>query len=85
MVDAFARRLQMQEKMIARIAGARRRALKPRGVAVALEGERRCMSARGVHKRGATTVASTLPSDFRSPETRREFLGLIGDPASRGS
>ncbi len=84
-VDAFAKRLQVQEKMTAQIAGALDRALKPRGVAVVLEGEHHCMSTRGVHKHGVTMVTSTLLGDFRNPETRREFLGLIGNPSSRGS
>ena len=85
-VDAFAKRLQVQEKMTAQIAGALERALKPRGVAVVLEGEHHCMSTRGVHRPGVTMVTSTLLGAFREdPATRREFMSLIGSPASRGA
>lgn len=84
-VDAFAKRLQVQEKMTAQIADALERSLKPRGVAVVLEGEHHCMSTRGVHKPGVTMVTSMMRGLFRSnPTTRREFLDLIGNPASRG-
>lgn len=84
-VDAYAKRLQVQEKMTAQIAGALERTLKPRGVAVVLEGEHHCMSTRGVCKPGVTMVTSTLLGAFRSnPDTRREFLNLIGNPVSRG-
>jgi GTP cyclohydrolase I len=85
-VDAFAKRLQVQEKMTAQIAGALERALRPRGVAVVLEGEHHCMSTRGVCRPGVTMVTSTLLGAFREdPATRREFLGLIGNPVSRGA
>ena len=84
-VDAFSKRLQVQEKMTAQIAGALERALKPRGVAVVLEGEHHCMSTRGVCKPGVSMVTSTLLGAFRQdPDTRREFLNLIGNPVSRG-
>ncbi|MGM0584202.1 MAG: GTP cyclohydrolase I FolE [Pseudomonadota bacterium] len=84
-VDAYAKRLQVQEKMTAQIAGALDRALKPRGVAVVLEAEHHCMSTRGVCKPGVTMVTSTLLGAFRNnPDTRREFLNLIGNPVSRG-
>lgn len=83
-VDAFSKRLQVQEKMTAQIAGALERALQPRGVAVVLEGEHHCMSTRGVCKPGVSMVTSTLFGAFRdNPDTRREFLNLIGNPVSR--
>lgn len=85
-VDAYAKRLQVQEKMTAQIAGALARVLQPRGVAVVIEGEHHCMSTRGVHKPGVTMVTSTLLGAFREdPETRREFLNLVGNPVSRGA
>ncbi len=84
-VDAYAKRLQVQEKMTAQIADAMQNALNPRGVAVVLEGEHHCMSTRGVHKPGVTMVTSMMRGMFRAnPSTRREFLDLIGNPASRG-
>lgn len=85
-VDAYSKRLQVQEKLTAQIAGALDRALQPRGVAVVLEGEHHCMSTRGVHRPGVTMVTSTLLGAFRDiPETRREFMTLIGNPVSRGA
>jgi GTP cyclohydrolase I len=83
-VDAYAKRLQVQEKMTVQIAGTLNRVLQPQGVAVVIEAEHQCMSTRGVHKPGVTMVTSTLLGAFRrNPETRREFLNLIGNPASR--
>lgn len=83
-VDAFAKRLQVQEKMTAQIAATLNDVLKPQGVAVVLEGEHHCMSTRGVHKPGVTMVTSTLLGAFRESDTRREFLSIIGNPVSRG-
>ncbi|MSU90093.1 GTP cyclohydrolase I FolE [Rhodobacteraceae bacterium 2CG4] len=84
-VDAFAKRLQVQEKMTAQIAAALDNVLQPQGVAVVIEGEHQCMSTRGVHKPGVTMVTSTLLGAFRAADTRREFLSIIGNPVSRGS
>ncbi|MHA3978887.1 GTP cyclohydrolase I FolE [Halovulum sp. GXIMD14794] len=84
-VDAFAKRLQVQEKMNAQIANTLNDVLKPKGVAVVLEGEHHCMSTRGVHKPGVTMVTSTLLGAFRDSDTRREFLSMIGNPVSRGA
>ena len=85
-VDAFAKRMQVQEKMNAQIASTLFNVLKPHGVAVVLEGEHHCMSTRGVHKPGVTMVTSTMLGEFRSnPSTRKEFLQFIGNPASRAS
>ncbi|NNU80234.1 GTP cyclohydrolase I FolE [Halovulum dunhuangense] len=83
-VDAFAKRLQVQEKMNAQIANTLNDVLKPKGVAVVLEGEHHCMSTRGVHKPGVSMVTSTMLGAFREPETRREFLSIIGNPTNRG-
>jgi len=85
-VDAFAKRFQVQEKMTAQIAHTLNDVLKPGGVAVVLEGEHHCMSTRGVHKHGVTMVTSQMLGVFReNPITRQEFLNLVGNPVSRGS
>jgi GTP cyclohydrolase I len=83
-VDAFARRLQVQENMNAQIAQCIQRVLEPKGVAVVIEAAHQCMTTRGVHKSGVTMVTSTMLGDFRTNDvTRREFLNIIGNPASR--
>jgi GTP cyclohydrolase I len=83
-VDAFARRLQVQEKMNAQIAQCIQRVLEPKGVAVVIEAAHQCMTTRGVHKSGVTMVTSTMLGDFRTNDvTRREFLNIIGNPVSR--
>jgi GTP cyclohydrolase I len=85
-VDSFAKRLQVQEKMTAQIANAIRDVLRPKGVAVVLEAEHHCMSTRGVMKHGVSMVTSTMLGVFRDdPTTRREFLAAIGNPVNRGS
>ncbi len=85
-VDAYAKRLQVQEKMTAQIAGTLNRVLQPQGVAVVIEAEHQCMSTRGVHKPGVTMVTSTMLGVFRrNPESRREFLNFIGNPTNRAS
>jgi GTP cyclohydrolase I len=83
-VDAFGKRLQVQEKMTAQIAGAIDAALRPRGVAVCLEGEHHCMSTRGVHRHGVSMVTTRAIGAFETdPALRREFMALIGNPSSR--
>ena len=83
-VDAYAKRLQVQEKMNAQIANTLFEVLKPQGVAVVLEGEHHCMSTRGVHKPGVSMVTSTMLGEFRdNPSTRKEFLNIIGNPTNR--
>jgi len=80
-VDAFARRLQIQEKMTAQIANAIDEVLKPKGVAVVIEASHQCMTTRGVHKSGVGMVTSRMLGVFRDdPTTRREFLSIIGSP-----
>jgi GTP cyclohydrolase I len=77
-VDVFARRLQIQEKMTAEIAAAIDTVLKPRGVGVVIEAAHHCMTTRGVNKPGVTMTTSTLLGAFREdPNTRREFLALL--------
>ena len=78
-VEAYAKRLQIQEKMTAQIANAINDVLKPKGVAVVIEAEHQCMTTRGVKKAGVSMVTSTMLGAFREDSsTRREFLGLIG-------
>jgi GTP cyclohydrolase I len=82
-VDAFARRLQVQEKMNAQIANIIQNVLEPKGVAVVIEASHQCMTTRGVHKAGVVMVTSTMLGAFRNdPSTRREFLNIIGNPVS---
>ena len=82
-VDAYARRLQVQEKMNAQIANCIQKVLEPKGVAVVIEAAHQCMTTRGVHKQGVTMVTSTMLGEFRkNPLTRREFLSVIGNPAA---
>jgi len=82
LVDAFARRLQIQEKMTVQIADTLNDILQPRGVGVILEASHQCMSTRGVHKAGVAMVTSRMLGAFRNdPSTRREFLAIVGNPA----
>ena len=79
LVDVYAKRLQIQEKMTVQIADALNTVLKPKGVAVILEAAHQCMSTRGVHKPGASLVTSRMLGAFRDdPATRREFLSIVG-------
>lgn len=78
-VEAYAKRLQIQEKMTAQIANAINDVLKPKGVAVVVEAEHQCMTTRGVEKPGVSMVTSTMLGAFRDdPSTRKEFLAFIG-------
>ncbi len=79
LVEVFARRLQIQEKMTAEIATCLDQVLKPHGVAVVTEGTHQCMTTRGVHKPGVTMVTSRMLGVFRDhAETRQEFLSAVG-------
>jgi GTP cyclohydrolase I len=78
-VDAFAKRLQIQEKLTAQIANTLQEVLQPRGVAVVIEAAHQCMTTRGVHKSDVDMVTSRMLGAFRdNGETRREFLTMIG-------
>ena len=79
LVEAYAKRLQIQEKMTAQIANTLDEVLKPKGVAVVIEAAHQCMTTRGVHKPGVTMVTSRMIGVFRdNMSTRREFLAIIG-------
>ncbi|HEX7129218.1 MAG TPA: GTP cyclohydrolase I FolE [Rhodanobacteraceae bacterium] len=77
-VDAFAHRFQVQEKMTAQIATCIANVLAPRGVGVVVDAVHQCMTTRGVHKRGVSLVTSQMLGDFRDDaRTRAEFLRFI--------
>jgi GTP cyclohydrolase IA len=79
LVEVYARRLQIQEKMTAEIASCLDQVLKPHGVAVVTEATHQCMTTRGVHKAGVSMVTSRMLGVFRDhAETRQEFLSAIG-------
>lgn len=78
-VEAYAKRLQIQEKMTAQIANAIDEVLQPKGVGVVIEAAHQCMTTRGVHKPGVDMVTSTMLGAMReNASTRREFLAMIG-------
>jgi GTP cyclohydrolase I len=80
-VEAFAKRLQIQERMTAQIASAIEEALRPAGVGVVIKAVHHCMSARGVHKAGVELVTSRMLGSFRDdPVTRQEFLRIAASP-----
>ncbi|HET7358957.1 MAG TPA: GTP cyclohydrolase I FolE [Rhodanobacteraceae bacterium] len=77
-VDGFARRFQVQEKLTAEIANCICDTLRPRGVAVVIDARHECMTTRGVHKRGVSMVTSQMLGSFRDDHsTRAEFLRFI--------
>jgi GTP cyclohydrolase I len=77
-LDVFAKRLQIQEKLTRQVAEAIQSVLMPRGVGVVIEATHECMTSRGVQKHGVSMVTSCLLGSFRDdPSTRREFLGMI--------
>ncbi len=83
LVDVFARRLQVQERMTRQVADAIVEAIRPRGVAVILEAQHLCMMMRGVEKQGSMTTTSAMLGAFREqPQTRNEFLSLVRRPAA---
>jgi len=83
LVEVYARRLQIQEKMTVQIANTLSEVLQPKGVGVVLEAAHQCMTTRGVHKPGVSMVTSHMLGAFRDdPSTRREFLALVGAPGA---
>ncbi|GAC1322029.1 MAG: GTP cyclohydrolase I FolE [Collimonas sp.] len=78
LVDIFAKRLQIQEKMTVQIADTLQQVLLPKGVAVVIEASHGCMTTRGIHKPGTNLVTSRMLGAFRDdPSTRREFMSII--------
>jgi GTP cyclohydrolase I len=78
-VDAFAHRMQVQEKLTAQIATCIQTVLNPRGVGVVVDATHQCMTTRGVHKRGVSMITSQMLGSFREDaRTRAEFLNFIG-------
>ncbi len=77
-VETYARRFQVQEKMTSQIAGCIQHVLAPRGVGVVIEGAHQCMTTRGIHKRGVSMITSKMLGSFRDDaRTRAEFLRFI--------
>ena len=78
-VDTFARRFQVQEKLTAQIANCIEEVLKPKGVGVVIDATHQCMTTRGIHKPGVSMVTSQMLGAFRKDaRTRAEFLNMIG-------
>ena len=83
LVDVYAKRLQIQEKMTAQIANTIDEVLQPKGVGVVIEAAHQCMTTRGTHKPGTMLVTSRMLGIFRTdPTTRREVLAMVGTPGS---
>ncbi len=83
-VDAYAKRLQIQEKMTAQIANTIQNVLQPDGVGVVIKAEHHCMTTRGVHKHGTDMVTSRMLGSFRNNSmTRQEFLAMVTDQTER--
>jgi GTP cyclohydrolase I len=85
-IELYAKRLQIQEKMTAQIANAIQDVLRPRGVAVVVDATHQCMTTRGVRKPGVSMITSQMLGAFREDAApRREFLAMIGTaPGPRG-
>jgi GTP cyclohydrolase I len=82
-LEVYAKRLQIQEKLTAQVANCINDVLKPKGVAVVIEAAHQCMTTRGIHKPGVTMVTSRMLGAFREdPSTRREFLAMIAGQRS---
>lgn len=82
-VELYAQRLQIQEKMTAQVANAINEVLQPEGVAVVIDASHQCMTCRGVHKPGVSMITSKMLGAFRDNDrTRREFLSMVGNPSA---
>ncbi|MEO1516462.1 MAG: GTP cyclohydrolase I FolE [Bacteroidota bacterium] len=77
-IDIYARRLQVQERLTDQILHSIQNTLNPLGVAVVIEAQHLCMMMRGVQKQNSTTTTSAFTGEFQKVETRSEFLNLIG-------
>lgn len=84
LVDVFARRLQVQERLTVEIAESIQQAIHPLGVGVVVEARHLCMMMRGVEKQHSATVTSSMIGAFRAQQTRQEFLSLIREKGSNG-
>jgi GTP cyclohydrolase IA len=84
LVEVFARRLQVQERLTVQIAESIQQAIQPLGVGVVVEARHLCMMMRGVEKQHSATVTSSMLGAFRAPQTRQEFLSLIRDKNGNG-
>lgn len=84
LVDVFARRLQVQERLTRQIADAIQEVIEPRGVGVVMEARHLCMMMRGVEKQHSSTVTSAMLGAFREHETRHEFLSLAHGRGENG-
>jgi GTP cyclohydrolase IA len=82
LVEVFARRLQVQERITRQIADAIQAAIEPRGVGVVVEARHLCMMMRGVEKQQSSTVTSAMVGVFREQQTRAEFLSLVRQPGT---
>ena len=85
LVEVFARRLQVQERLTVEIAESLQNAMHPLGVGVVIEARHLCMMMRGVEKQHSATVTSSMLGAFRAPQTRQEFLALIREKNTNGS
>jgi GTP cyclohydrolase I len=77
LVDVYARRPQLQERLTTQVADALEQVLEPRGVLVVVEAEHLCMSMRGVRKPGSRTTTSAVRGQLRNPATRAEAMSLV--------
>ena len=84
LIDVFARRLQVQERLTRQIADAIQDAIEPQGVGVVIEARHLCMMMRGVEKQHSSTVTSAMLGAFREPQTRHEFLSLVHGRGENG-
>jgi len=84
LVEVFARRLQVQERLTRQIADAIQHAIQPQGVGVVIEARHLCMMMRGIEKQHAATVTSAMVGCFRQKETRLEFLSLVRQSVAEG-
>lgn len=84
LVEVFARRLQVQERLTRQIADAIQDAIQPQGVGVVIEARHLCMMMRGIEKQNSSTVTSAMVKCFRQKETRAEFLSLVRQPGAGG-
>ncbi len=81
-VDAFARRMQVQERLTDQIKDCIQEALEPLGVAVVIEAQHRCMQMRGIQKQNSVTTTSSFTGAFEKDKTRKEFINLIANKFS---